>query len=92
MRWLVRLLAVAVVLVFGAGLLAPLALYVATVVGGLAIQQVVTYGLALKLLASRSPFEFFRQCREVLLYAFSTASSNASSRAERARCAWWRRM
>ena len=28
--------------------------------------------------ARRSPIEFFRECREVYLYAFSTASSNAT--------------
>ena len=29
-------------------------------------------------MAHRSPLEFFRQCRDVYLYAFSTASSNAT--------------
>jgi DAACS family dicarboxylate/amino acid:cation (Na+ or H+) symporter len=65
-------------LTFGTGLLRPLALYVTTVVLGLLIQQFVTYASLLRLVARRSPIAFFRQCREVYLYAFSTASSNAT--------------
>jgi DAACS family dicarboxylate/amino acid:cation (Na+ or H+) symporter len=34
--------------------------------------------MLLRLVARRSPVEFFRQCRDVYLYAFSTASSNAT--------------
>lgn len=52
--------------------------YVALVVLGLLIQQFVVYSFLLKTFARRSPLEFFRQCREVYLYAFSTASSNAT--------------
>jgi DAACS family dicarboxylate/amino acid:cation (Na+ or H+) symporter len=63
---------------FGTGVFASLFLYVATVVGGLAIQQFGVYAAALKLFARRSPLEFFRNSREVYLYAFSTASSNAT--------------
>jgi len=65
-------------LTFGVALLRPLALFVTAVIGGLLIQQMVVYGLALRLIARRSPVEFFKQCREVYLYAFSTASSNAT--------------
>jgi DAACS family dicarboxylate/amino acid:cation (Na+ or H+) symporter len=65
-------------LTFGASLLVPLALYVATVVIGLLVQQFVTYAAVLKFVAGRAPLAFFRQCREVYLYAFSTASSNAT--------------
>jgi DAACS family dicarboxylate/amino acid:cation (Na+ or H+) symporter len=65
-------------LTFGASLLRPLLLYVGTVVLGLALQQVVVYAAALRLLARRSPLAFFRATRAVLLYAFSTASSNAT--------------
>jgi DAACS family dicarboxylate/amino acid:cation (Na+ or H+) symporter len=65
-------------LTFGTSLLRPLALYVGTVVAGLLVHQFVTYSVALRLIARRSPLEFFRQCREVYLYAFSTASSNAT--------------
>jgi dicarboxylate/amino acid:cation (Na+ or H+) symporter, DAACS family len=51
---------------------------VVTVVGGLLIQQFVVYGVLLRTVAGRSPVAFFRACREVYLYAFSTASSNAT--------------
>jgi DAACS family dicarboxylate/amino acid:cation (Na+ or H+) symporter len=63
---------------FGTGVFVSLALYVATVVVGLLIQQFVTYGLLLRLVARRSPLQFFAACRAVYLYAFSTASSNAT--------------
>jgi len=61
----------------GPDVFGSLLLYVATVVGGLLIQQFVTYGAALSL-AGHSPLRFFAACRDVLLYAFSTASSNAT--------------
>jgi DAACS family dicarboxylate/amino acid:cation (Na+ or H+) symporter len=63
---------------FGTGVFASLLLYVVTVVSGLLLQQFVVYGALLWLIARRSPWEFFRNCREVYLYAFSTASSNAT--------------
>jgi DAACS family dicarboxylate/amino acid:cation (Na+ or H+) symporter len=62
----------------GSGILGSLGLYVGTVVAGLLIQQFAVYPLLLRLIARRSPLEFFRACREVYLYAFSTASSNAT--------------
>lgn len=62
----------------GAGVFRSLVVYVATVVGGLLIQQFVVYGAALRALGGRSPFAFFSACRDVYLYAFSTASSNAT--------------
>jgi DAACS family dicarboxylate/amino acid:cation (Na+ or H+) symporter len=55
-----------------------LSFYVGVVVLGLVIQQFVVYSVLLKVVAKRSPFEFFKTCREVYLYAFSTASSNAT--------------
>jgi dicarboxylate/amino acid:cation (Na+ or H+) symporter, DAACS family len=63
---------------FGTGIFASLFLYVLTVVVGLLLQQFGVYSAALTLFARRSPIAFFRQCREVYLYAFSTASSNAT--------------
>jgi len=63
---------------FGTGVIATLLFYVATVVAGLLIQQFVVYSAVLWTIARRSPLEFFRACREVYLYAFSTASSNAT--------------
>jgi dicarboxylate/amino acid:cation (Na+ or H+) symporter, DAACS family len=63
---------------FGTEVFASLLLYVVTVVGALLLQQFVVYSAALWTLARRSPLTFFRDCREVYLYAFSTASSNAT--------------
>ena len=63
---------------FGTDVVATLLFYVATVVAGLLIQQFVVYSAVLWTIARRSPLEFFRACREVYLYAFSTASSNAT--------------
>lgn len=62
----------------GLQLLIPLAAFVAVVVGGLLFQMVVVYGSALKFAAKKSPLEFFKQVQGVMLYAFATASSNAS--------------
>ncbi len=66
------------VFTFGTGVLSSLFLYVVTVVGGLLLQQFGVYSAMLWLFTRRSPLAFFRQCREVYLYAFSTASSNAT--------------
>jgi DAACS family dicarboxylate/amino acid:cation (Na+ or H+) symporter len=63
---------------FGTSVFATLFLYVVTVVGALLLHQFGVYSLLLRMMARRSPSEFFRQCRDVLLYAFSTASSNAT--------------
>jgi DAACS family dicarboxylate/amino acid:cation (Na+ or H+) symporter len=63
---------------FGTSLLASLFFYVLTVCAGLLLQQFGVYSAALTLIARRSPIAFFRSCREVYLYAFSTASSNAT--------------
>ena len=52
--------------------------YVGVVVGGLAIQMFVVYSVILKAFARVSPVEWFFRCREVMLTAFSTASSNAT--------------
>jgi DAACS family dicarboxylate/amino acid:cation (Na+ or H+) symporter len=63
---------------FGTGVFASLFFYVATVVVGLLLQQFVVYSAVLRFVGGRSPAQFFRDCREVYLYAFSTASSNAT--------------
>jgi DAACS family dicarboxylate/amino acid:cation (Na+ or H+) symporter len=63
---------------FGWDLLIRLGAYVLVVVGALAIHQFVVYPAALRLIARRSPFEFFRNVQEAMLMAFSTASSNAT--------------
>jgi DAACS family dicarboxylate/amino acid:cation (Na+ or H+) symporter len=63
---------------FGTEVFASLLLYVLTVVLGLLVQQFLVYGAVLWVAVRRSPIAFFRACREVYLYAFSTASSNAT--------------
>ena len=63
---------------FGTGVLSSLFLYVVTVVAGLLLQQFGVYSAMLWIVARRSPVDFLPQCREVYLYAFSTASSNAT--------------
>ncbi|MEP7306946.1 MAG: dicarboxylate/amino acid:cation symporter [Acidobacteriota bacterium] len=63
---------------FGYEIFQSLFFYVATVVLGLMIQQFIVYGILVKVIARRSPLEFFAACRDVYLYAFSTASSNAT--------------
>jgi DAACS family dicarboxylate/amino acid:cation (Na+ or H+) symporter len=52
--------------------------YVGVVVAGLAIQQFLVYSAILRWLARVPPVEWFFRCREVVLTAFSTASSNAT--------------
>lgn len=52
--------------------------YVGVVVLALAIQQFVVYPIMLRSLAGRSPRRFYADSREVMLYAFSTSSSNAT--------------
>jgi DAACS family dicarboxylate/amino acid:cation (Na+ or H+) symporter len=63
---------------FGLGLLGTLATYVATVIGGLILFVVFGYSAALATVARRSPLEFFRKARIVMITAFSTSSSNAT--------------
>lgn len=66
------------IFIAGAGVLWSLFLFVLTVVLGLLIQQFVVYSAALKWVAHRDPWTFFKACRDVYLYAFSTSSSNAT--------------
>lgn len=63
---------------FGFGLIGNLGKYVLVVLLGLAIQQFIVFGMLLKFYAKKSPWEFFSQIREVMVTAFSTASSNAT--------------
>ena len=62
---------------FGHQILLSLSYYVAVVLGALLLQQFVVYSALLKA-KGISPWKFFAQCREVYLYAFATASSNAT--------------
>ena len=63
---------------FGIGIFQSLFYYIVIVLCGLLLQQFVVYGVLLKVVARRSPLKYFRDCRDVYLYAFSTASSNAT--------------
>ncbi|HZN02206.1 MAG TPA: dicarboxylate/amino acid:cation symporter, partial [Candidatus Polarisedimenticolia bacterium] len=63
---------------FGIDILKPLALYMGTVILGLALHQFGTYPLVLRVFAGLSPRFFFARMREVMLTAFSTSSSNAT--------------
>ena len=62
----------------GLGMLWNLGAYSGLVILGLLIQQFGVYTLLLKLFTRRSPLAFYSSCREAYLYAFSTASSNAT--------------
>lgn len=66
------------VFVAGYKILLSLFLYVFTVVLALLIQQLVVYSSALKIIAKKNPWAFFKACQDVYLYAFSTSSSNAT--------------
>jgi dicarboxylate/amino acid:cation (Na+ or H+) symporter, DAACS family len=63
---------------FGFHILINLLWYVVTVVGCLAIFLVVGYSIILQVVARRSPGEFFRRARIVMVTAFSTSSSSAT--------------
>ena len=68
----------AVIARFGYDVIFSLARYSATVVAGLLLHVVVTYGLVLRTLTDVRPLDFFRKIREPQLIAFSTSSSNAT--------------
>jgi Na+/H+-dicarboxylate symporter len=57
---------------------APLLKYFLLVLGVLAVHALVTYPAFLKLLAGLDPVKFMSKMREVQIFAFSTASSNAT--------------
>lgn len=63
---------------FGLEILGHIVLYVGVVIGGLLFHQFVVYSSLLRFLGGISPRWFFSNIREVMLTAFSTASSNAT--------------
>jgi len=63
---------------FGFELLWRLGWYVVTVLAGLLIFQVLLYSLLIRLLAGFRVLDFFRRCRDAMVTAFSTSSSNAT--------------
>lgn len=62
---------------FGLSIFESLLYFAGVVVLGLLIQQFVVYSLMLKYIAKRNPWKFFSDSKEVMMYAFSTSSSNA---------------
>ncbi len=68
----------AIVAQFGLDLLASLAVYAVTVVLGLLLHAMFTYGTAVRLLGKLNPVHFFRRITKAQLIAFSTSSSNAT--------------
>ena len=62
----------------GLDVIVPLAKYFILVLGVLVLHAVLTYGSLLKVLGRLSPGIFFKKMRSVMLFAFSTASSNAT--------------
>jgi DAACS family dicarboxylate/amino acid:cation (Na+ or H+) symporter len=63
---------------FGWGLIVSLGKYVGVVILGLTIQQFVVYGIILAVLTKRSVWSFVADIHEVIVTAFSTASSYAT--------------
>ena len=62
----------------GIDMIVPLASYFLTVAFVLILHLFITYGLLLKFLAKVSPFVFIKKMRDAIVFAFSTASSNAT--------------
>jgi Na+/H+-dicarboxylate symporter len=56
----------------------PLAKYFFVVLGVLFLHSIVVYGSMLKFMSGLSPLTFIRQYKSVPIFAFSTASSNAT--------------
>lgn len=66
------------VLRLGLEFLRPLLLFLVCVLGGIMLHLCGTMSLLLKLFTRRSPLDFFRAIRTILVTAFSTSSSNAT--------------
>jgi Na+/H+-dicarboxylate symporter len=62
----------------GIDLFLPVLAYVATLVGSLFLHLFVTLMVILKVTSGLSPFVFMQKIREAQIFAFSTASSNAT--------------
>jgi len=62
----------------GFSTIAALGQYFALVLAALLLHMFVTYGILFKVFTGLSPVRFFKQMRRVQLFAFSTASSNAT--------------
>jgi Na+/H+-dicarboxylate symporter len=62
----------------GFSAIAPMAKYFFTVIFVLIVHATLVYGTILKTFGKLSPIRFFKQFGEVIVFAFSTASSNAT--------------
>lgn len=62
----------------GIELFIPVIAYVVTLVGALAVHLFITLMIVLKLLSGLSPIAFLKKIRPAQIFAFSTASSNAT--------------
>ncbi|ENM5743028.1 sodium:dicarboxylate symporter [Vibrio metoecus] len=62
----------------GLGAILNLAEYFVVLAGTLLLHAFITYGLMLKTFAGLSPLVFFRKMEDAIMFAFSTASSNAT--------------
>jgi Na+/H+-dicarboxylate symporter len=62
----------------GFSAIAPMAKYFFTVLAVLVIHLVLVYMSMLKFMGQLSPIKFFKKYSEVMMFAFSTASSNAT--------------
>lgn len=62
----------------GLDILVTLFWFLITALAAMAVQMLVVYPLALRFIAGRNPWQFFRQSSEVLFTAFGTSSSSAS--------------
>lgn len=76
--WAVAALVAAVVLQAGLSVLRQVLVFVAGVLLVMAVHLFGTMSLLLKLLSRRTPRDFFRAIRVILVTAFSTSSSNAT--------------
>ncbi|WP_206500193.1 dicarboxylate/amino acid:cation symporter [Vibrio paracholerae] len=62
----------------GLGAILNLAEYFVVLTGTLLLHAFVTYGLMLKTFSGLNPMVFFRKMEDAIMFAFSTASSNAT--------------
>ncbi len=62
----------------GVDIILPLASYFLTVVAALLVHAIGVYGLLIRFVARLNPMMFFRKMRAAMVFAFSTASSNAT--------------
>ncbi|SKA67292.1 Sodium:dicarboxylate symporter family protein [Enterovibrio nigricans DSM 22720] len=62
----------------GLGAIVSLAEYFFVLAGGLVLHAAVTYSAMLKVFSGLSPFVFLRKMEDAIMFAFSTASSNAT--------------